>query len=135
MRDQKTKGASGSAEHLALCKKVQEHLLSGAPLSRAVWEPKEKALVDELTLLTAKPVIYVCNVDEAGALSGNALTEKVQTELQRIGSDGTFSCAIMYGMSLTVGMSHHGVTWFSCFVAISKGLDCLGPTRRRSRRL
>jgi GTP-binding protein YchF len=34
--------------------------------------------VDDLFLLTAKPVIYVCNVDEKSVISGNKYTEKVQ---------------------------------------------------------
>lgn len=39
-------------------------------------EDKEKFIAD-LFLLTAKPVIYVCNVDEKSVISGNQYTEKV----------------------------------------------------------
>jgi len=34
-------------------------------------------MLDGLTLLTAKPVLYVCNVDEADAASGNAHSARV----------------------------------------------------------
>ncbi|MBW8744175.1 MAG: redox-regulated ATPase YchF [Sphingomonas sp.] len=37
----------------------------------------EKRLFDQAQLLTAKPVLYVCNVDEAAAAEGNALSAKV----------------------------------------------------------
>lgn len=37
---------------------------------------EEKAFVD-LQLLTSKPVLYVCNVDEGSAATGNALSDKV----------------------------------------------------------
>jgi len=50
-------------------------------------EPKdedEKSLFKQAQLLTAKPVLYVCNVDEAAAAEGNALSarvfEKAKTE-------------------------------------------------------
>ena len=35
-----------------------------------------------LGLLTSKPVLYVCNVDEAAAATGNALTRKVEARAQ-----------------------------------------------------
>lgn len=42
-----------------------------APLSQ-----EEKDFVDDLFLISDKPVIYVCNVDDASALSGNAYVEE-----------------------------------------------------------
>ncbi len=44
-----------------------------APFSTEEWE-----LVKDLYLLTAKPVIYLCNVDEKSAKSGNAFVEQVK---------------------------------------------------------
>lgn len=35
----------------------------------------DKHLIDDIYLLTAKPIIYVCNVDEGSANTGNAYTE------------------------------------------------------------
>jgi GTP-binding protein YchF len=37
----------------------------------------ERRLLDQAQLLTAKPVLYVCNVDEGAAAEGNALSAKV----------------------------------------------------------
>ena len=39
---------------------------------------EEEAAAHEMFLLTNKPVMYVCNVDEASAVSGNAYVEKVR---------------------------------------------------------
>lgn len=39
---------------------------------------EEEAAARELMLLTAKPVLYVCNVDEASAATGNAYVEQVR---------------------------------------------------------
>ncbi|HBC77314.1 MAG TPA: redox-regulated ATPase YchF [Bacteroidales bacterium] len=45
-------------------------------------KPEEKKHVDDLFLLTMKPVMYVCNVDEKSAVSGNKYVEKVKEALK-----------------------------------------------------
>ena len=40
-------------------------------------DPEEAKALTRAQLLTAKPVLYVCNVDEADAASGNALSQRV----------------------------------------------------------
>jgi len=42
----------------------------------------DKKYLDDLFLLTAKPIIYVCNVDDASAVNGNAYVEKVKEALK-----------------------------------------------------
>jgi ribosome-binding ATPase YchF (GTP1/OBG family) len=42
---------------------------------------EERKCVWDLNLLTDKPVLYVCNVDEGSALSGNAHTEAVRAAI------------------------------------------------------
>ena len=39
---------------------------------------EEKKVIDDLFLLTMKPVLYVCNVDEKSAVTGNDYVEKVK---------------------------------------------------------
>ena len=43
-------------------------------------------LFDQLCLLTAKPVLYVCNVDEASAATGNAYADQVAALAQAQGN-------------------------------------------------
>jgi ribosome-binding ATPase len=43
---------------------------------------EEKKYVDDLFLLTMKPVMYVCNVDEKSAVAGNQYVEKVKEALK-----------------------------------------------------
>lgn len=40
--------------------------------------PEDEKLIEDLHLLTVKPVLYVCNVDEAAVKSGNKYTEMVK---------------------------------------------------------
>ncbi len=45
-------------------------------------EKDDRKLVADLNLLTDKPVLYVCNVDEASAATGNAYTEAVREAIR-----------------------------------------------------
>ncbi|MCF8379345.1 MAG: redox-regulated ATPase YchF [Bacteroidales bacterium] len=47
----------------------------------------DKKYIDDLALLTNKPVLYVCNVDEASAVSGNKYTERVKEALKDSGAE------------------------------------------------
>lgn len=44
-------------------------------------KPEEKEVVRDIFLLTDKPVMYVCNVDDASAISGNKYVEAVRAAL------------------------------------------------------
>jgi hypothetical protein len=59
-------------------KKLKDLLESGASARSFKANEKEQVLLDEFQLLTAKPVLYVCNVDEASAKDGNAYVERVR---------------------------------------------------------
>ena len=57
---------------------VKEHLEKGKSVRSAPIEDDAKELMRDLFLLTDKPVLYVCNVDEASAKTGNAYVEQVR---------------------------------------------------------
>ncbi|WP_420136596.1 redox-regulated ATPase YchF [Sphingomonas sp.] len=75
------KGQQGDKEAKAgasVLGQALELLRDGKPAR--LTEPKdddEKRLFDQAQLLTAKPVLYVCNVDEGAAADGNALSARV----------------------------------------------------------
>src|SRR5690349_1397992 len=48
--------------------------------------PEQVEIVRQLQLLTTKPVLYVCNVEEAAAAEGNALSRKVAEKAAREGA-------------------------------------------------
>jgi GTP-binding protein YchF len=56
----------------------REHLLSGKSARTAQVAEEDKEYIDDLWLLTAKPVMYVCNVGERDVNTGNAYVEKVR---------------------------------------------------------
>lgn len=75
------KEAKKGMEVLAVYK---NHLENFGDASTAPVEDGDKAYIHDLLLLTAKPVIYVCNVEDKSAVIGNAYVEKVK---DRLGED------------------------------------------------
>ncbi|WP_149536201.1 redox-regulated ATPase YchF [Siccirubricoccus phaeus] len=69
-------GDKESQAQLALIEPIVKALQEGKPARTAVPKGEEEA-AKRLQLLTTKPVLYVCNVEEASAASGNAHSEKV----------------------------------------------------------
>ena len=55
-----------------------QHLEEGKNARQLDWSESQQEIFDELHLLTAKPVLYVCNVDEASVKTGNEHVEKVK---------------------------------------------------------
>jgi hypothetical protein len=70
-------GDKDAKTQVALMDKALVLLREGKPARLADIAYEERAAFDALQLLTAKPVLYVCNVDEASAANGNALSAKV----------------------------------------------------------
>lgn len=62
---------------LEVSEKVLKLLEAGSPARVFTPTEEEKPLFQELQLLTAKPVLYVCNVQEIEATSGNIHTQKI----------------------------------------------------------
>lgn len=61
---------------LELSEKMRNHLIQGKNARSLVLETEdEQSLLDDMQLLTAKPVLYVCNVNEAAAVNGNNFSD------------------------------------------------------------
>ena len=74
-----TGGDKEARKLLALLLRYREVLLQGRSCREVVPEnAEEEELARGLYLLTNKPVMYVCNVDEASAVSGNAYVDAVR---------------------------------------------------------
>ncbi|WP_347175034.1 redox-regulated ATPase YchF [Polaribacter uvawellassae] len=76
-RTAKTGNKEAQAE-LVILLKIQETLLQGLSVRTIDFSEKEEEFVKTLQLITSKPVLYVCNVDENSAVSGNAYVDKVK---------------------------------------------------------
>jgi len=77
-------GEKDAKQQLALMMKAVDLLRDFKPARQAELTPEQREPFRQLFLLTAKPVLYVCNVDEASAATGNrfsnAVAEKAAAE-------------------------------------------------------
>ena len=79
----KVKRAAGIGDKEAkkqcdLLLRIEETLEAGRSVRSMEFEEAELPYLQELQMITAKPVMYVCNVDEASVVKGNAYVESVR---------------------------------------------------------
>jgi hypothetical protein len=83
--------AKEAKETLDLVRRALALLRDGKPARLVERKPEEERQFHQLGLLTSLPVLYVCNVDEASAATGNALSQQVE---QRARQEGEGSVVI-----------------------------------------
>ncbi|MGI9482269.1 MAG: redox-regulated ATPase YchF [Hyphomicrobiales bacterium] len=83
------KARSGEKEakaSLGLMEKAMNLLRDGRPARLAEITPEERPAWRALNLLTTKPVLYVCNVEETAGAEGNAYSDAVREKAERDGA-------------------------------------------------
>ena len=73
--------------------KIMVHLEKGLPARNFQYDEFQKALFHDLHLLTAKPILYVCNVDENAVIDGNVHTERFIEEVKGEPAEVIYVCA------------------------------------------
>ena len=77
-------GDKSSIEELGILEKVVSHLESSRNIRSISEEIKNKVhILKPLQLLTSKPVLYVCNVDEKSVVDGNNYVSSVMNLAER----------------------------------------------------
>ena len=85
--NKKAKGGDKEAkESLDLIMRALALLRDGKPARFTERKPEEEKAFHMLGLLTSLPVLYVCNVEEASAASGNAFSQKVEAKAKEEGA-------------------------------------------------
>jgi GTP-binding protein YchF len=85
--EKKARGGDKEAkEQLDLVNRALALLRKGEPARLVALKPEEKKPFAMLGLLTAKPVLYVCNVEEASAAGGNAFSARVMERAKTEGA-------------------------------------------------
>jgi GTP-binding protein YchF len=80
-------GDKESAATLKLVNLALEQLNAGRPARAAQVSKEDEKGWRMLQLLTSKPALYVCNVEEESAADGNALSAKVEERARRDGAN------------------------------------------------
>ncbi len=81
-----------SEKSLPLLGKVKECLELGKPARSLALEEEDLASLQDLHLITLKPVIYVCNVDEDGISEENEFVKVVRSIAEEEGSEVIVIC-------------------------------------------
>jgi ribosome-binding ATPase len=71
-------GDKDAKKQLDILETYKAHLEQGKSARSVGLEEKERNLIPDLNLLTDKPILYVCNVDDASAANGNPYVEQVK---------------------------------------------------------
>ncbi len=79
--------------HLAVAERLAAMLDQGKPARSGTWTPEELASVIETQLITSKPVLYICNVDENGLTGDNAYVTRVKARAAQEGARTVTLCA------------------------------------------
>ena len=75
-------GDKDSRKVVDVLAKYKAHLEQGKSVRSIDLEDKEKEHVADLMLLTDKPIMYVCNVDEASIKNGNLFVDRVKENVK-----------------------------------------------------
>ncbi|HKD23832.1 MAG TPA: redox-regulated ATPase YchF, partial [Rhizomicrobium sp.] len=85
--EKKAKGGDKeSKEQFALMSKAIALLRDGKPARNAELTPEEREPYRQLGLMTEKPVLYVANVEEGSAATGNKFSKLVEEKAKREGA-------------------------------------------------
>ncbi len=85
--EKKAKAGDKEAKaQFAVMEKALIPLRDGKPARMADITAEEKPIFAALQLLTSKPVVYVCNVEESAAVNGNAYSKKVEEKAKAEGA-------------------------------------------------
>jgi GTP-binding protein YchF len=75
-------GDKDAKRQMAIMESLVDHIENFKNVRDFVISPEDKKLlIDDMYLLTDKPIMYVCNVDDASAATGNHYVEKVKVAL------------------------------------------------------
>lgn len=136
-----------SKELLGVVEKVLPVLQDGKPARIVELSKEENPLFEKLQLLTAKPIVYVCNVGEEEAATGNNFTQKVEQIAKEEGAEAVIISSAIEAEIASLGddeqkefLESIGLKETGLDQVIQKGYDALdlltfftvGPKEARS---
>ena len=78
---------------VAVLKKCQAQLAKDEPLRKVEWDKDEKRIIASYGLLSAKPILYVANVDETDLAGKGPLVQAVRDFAAKVGAGVVPVCA------------------------------------------
>src|ERR1700747_1917243 len=117
-------GDKESADTLDLVNRALVPLRDGKPARSIERRPEEEKTFHMLGLLTSVPVLYVCNVDEASAASGNAFSAAVEARAAQEDA-ATVTISAKIEAEIAVLPAHERAEFLAAIGLAEPGLDRL----------
>ncbi len=86
-------GEKAAKKAVEIAEKMIAHLESGQSMRSLDLEDDGKVMLKEMMLLTAKPILYICNVDLDSVNDGNAFTEQLKAAVANEDAEVLLICA------------------------------------------
>lgn len=86
-------GNKDAKKEMELMDKIEKVLNEGRAARSIEFDRDERQMLKSFPLITAKPILYVCNVNEADVVKGNSQTEAVEKIAQQTGAECLRLCA------------------------------------------
>ena len=86
-------GQKDDIRKVEICEKIKKHIEEGKPARTLDLSEEGMAMLKDMFLLTAKPVLYVCNVDENSVISGNEHTKRLAEIIKDENAEMILICA------------------------------------------
>lgn len=86
-------GDAKAKKELAVLQRYRDALLAGKNARTIMADAEDKKAIEDLQLLTDKPVIYVANVDEGAILTGNKYVDSLKELVKDEGAEVVMVCA------------------------------------------
>ncbi len=121
------KGDKSLASEVEFLKRVKDALENEKPARSVECTDEEKAMLQEVALLTSKPVIYACNMSEADFVSGIDSNENYKAVIEIANAEGAQVLPICAGLEAEISsLSKEDKEMFLTDLGIeTSGLDLL----------
>jgi len=86
-RKQAKSGSKEDARQVVFIEQLKKHLEDGLPGRTFPCNEEDKKLLESMYLLTTKPVMYVCNVDESSVHEGNDHSRRFEEAVKQEGAE------------------------------------------------
>ncbi|KXK40033.1 MAG: redox-regulated ATPase YchF [Saprospiraceae bacterium] len=93
LKKQAKSGAKDDQANVEWAEQLLKHLESEKPARSFEVDEAYEELYKDISLLTAKPILYVCNVDESAVISGNAHTQRFKEAVKNEAAEVLLICA------------------------------------------
>lgn len=118
-------GDSKARKEMAVLQAFKEALLAGKNARSVEVSDEDRKVVEDLQLLTSKPVIYVANVDEGSVLTGNSHVEALKNLVKEENATVVTICASIEAQIAELDNAEDRQTFLKEYGLEESGLDKL----------